>query len=115
GLAGRGSGFILCGEELATRIDRAVFPGLQGGPLCHVTAAKAVCFRIAASEAFRAYQQRVKANAAAMADGIQEVGERVLTGGTDTHLVKLDLRRSEDQGKHAEERPPPATDPPPPT
>src|SRR3954452_21186232 len=103
-LAGPRSGFVLCREELATRIDRAVFPGLQGGPLCHVTAAKAVCFKIAASEAFRQYQGRVKANAAAMAEGIQEVGERVLSGGTDTHLVQLDLRRSEVTGKDAEER-----------
>src|SRR3954469_987881 len=103
-LAGPRSGFILCREELATKVDRAVFPGPQGGPLCHVTAAKAVCFKVAASEAFRQYQGRVKANAAAMADGIQEVGERVLSGGTDTHLVQLDLRRSEVTGKEAEDR-----------
>ncbi len=103
-LAGPRSGFVLCREELATKIDRAVFPGLQGGPLCHVTAGKAVCFKIAASEAFRQYQGRVKANAAAMAEGIHEVGERVLTGGTDTHLVQLDLRRSDVTGKDAEER-----------
>src|SRR4051794_2327635 len=103
-LAGPRSGFVLCREELATKVDRAVFPGLQGGPLCHVTAAKAVCFKIAATEAFRQYQGRVKANAAAMGEGIHEVGERVLTGGTDTHLVQLDLRRSEVTGKDAEER-----------
>jgi glycine hydroxymethyltransferase len=103
-LAGPRSGFVLCREELASKVDRAVFPGLQGGPLCHVTAAKAVCFKIAASEAFRQYQGRVKANASAMADGIQEVGERVLTGGTDTHLVQLDLRQSEVTGKEAEDR-----------
>jgi len=95
---------MLCREELATKVDRAVFPGLQGGPLCHVTAAKAVCFKIAASEAFRQYQGRVKANAAAMAEGIQEVGERVLTGGTDTHLVQLDLRNTEWTGLAAQER-----------
>ena len=103
-LAGPRSGFVLCREEHARAIDRAVFPGLQGGPLCHVTAAKAVCFRIAASEPFRAYQRRVKANAAAIADGIADGGERVLTGGTDTHLVQLDLRRSTLTGKDAEDR-----------
>jgi glycine hydroxymethyltransferase len=103
-LAGPRAGFVLCREELASKVDRAVFPGLQGGPLCHVTAAKAVCFRIAASEAFREYQRQVKANAAALAEGLVERGARVLTGGTDTHLVQLDLRRSTLTGKDAEER-----------
>jgi glycine hydroxymethyltransferase len=103
-LAGPRAGFVLCREELASKVDRAVFPGLQGGPLCHVTAAKAVCFRIAASEAFREYQRQVKANAAALAEGLVERGARVLTGGTDTHLVQLDLRRSALTGKDAEER-----------
>jgi glycine hydroxymethyltransferase len=103
-LAGPRAGFVLCREELASKVDRAVFPGLQGGPLCHATAAKAVCFRIAASEAFREYQRQVKANAAALAEGLVERGARVLTGGTDTHLVQLDLRRSALTGKDAEER-----------
>ena len=75
-LAGPRAGFILCRQELAQKIDRAVFPGLQGGPLCHVTAAKAVCFAIAASEPFRAYQRAVKANATALAEGIMEHGRR---------------------------------------
>jgi glycine hydroxymethyltransferase len=103
-LAGPRSGFILCREDLGRAVDRSVFPGLQGGPLCHVTAAKAVCFKIAMGEPFRAYQRAVKDNAAALAEGLQEREERVLTGGTDTHLVQLDLRRSPFTGKDAEDR-----------
>jgi glycine hydroxymethyltransferase len=103
-LAGPRSGFVLCRAELAQAIDRAVFPGLQGGPLCHVTAAKAVCFKVAASDAFRGYARAVVANAKAVAEGIQERGGRVLTGGTDTHLLQLDLRGSELTGKEAEDR-----------
>ncbi len=103
-LAGPRSGFILCREEHAQAIDRAVFPGLQGGPLEHVIAAKATCFRIAASEPFRDYQQRVRANADALADELLVGGVDVLTGGTDTHLLQLDLRHSDWTGKDAEER-----------
>ena len=103
-LAGPRSGFILCREEHAQAIDRAVFPGMQGGPLLHAVAAKATCFRIAASEAFRVYQQQVRANADALADALVEGGHDLLTGGTDTHLMQLDLRRSEWTGKDAEER-----------
>ena len=103
-LAGPRAGFILCRQELAQKIDRAVFPGLQGGPLCHVTAAKAVCFAIAATEPYRDYQRAVKANAASLATGIIEQGGELLTGGTDTHLVQLDLRNSELSGKDMEER-----------
>jgi glycine hydroxymethyltransferase len=103
-LAGPRSGFILCREEHARAIDRAIFPGLQGGPLQHAIAAKATCFRIAATEAFREYQRRVRANADALADEIIGGGLDVLTGGTDTHLLQLDLRRTEWTGKEAEER-----------
>jgi len=103
-LAGPRSGFVLCREEHAQAIDRAVFPGLQGGPLEHVIAAKATCFHIAASEAFRAYQRQVRANADALADELMAGGLDVLTGGTDTHLLQLDLRRTEWSGKDAEER-----------
>ena len=85
-------------------IDRAVFPGMQGGPLEHVIAAKATCFRIAATEAFRAYQRQVRANADALADELIAGGLDVLTGGTDTHLLQLDLRATEWTGKDAEER-----------
>ena len=103
-LAGPRSGFILCREERARDVDRAVFPGMQGGPLNHVIAAKAACFRIAASDAFREYQEQIRANADALADTLEEGGVDVLTGGTDTHLLLVDLRRSEWTGKDAEER-----------
>jgi glycine hydroxymethyltransferase len=103
-LAGPRSGFILCREEHAQAIDRAVFPGLQGGPLVHAIAAKATCFRIAAGDAFRSYQQQVRANADALAAELAEGGVDVLTGGTDTHLLQIDLRRTPWSGKDAEER-----------
>jgi glycine hydroxymethyltransferase len=103
-LAGPRSGFILCREEHAQALDRAIFPGLQGGPLEHVIAAKAACFKIAGSEPFREYQRQVRANADALADEVIAGGIDVLTGGTDTHLLQLDLRRTEWTGKDAEER-----------
>jgi glycine hydroxymethyltransferase len=103
-LAGPRSGFVLCREEHAQAIDRAVFPGLQGGPLEHVIAAKATCFRIAATEAFREYQRQVRANADVLAEELMSGGLDVLTGGTDTHLLQLDLRRTDWSGKEAEER-----------
>ena len=103
-LAGPRSGLILCREEHAQAIDRAIFPGLQGGPLEHVIAAKATCFQIAATEGFRAYQQQVRANADALAETLLAGGIDLLTGGTDTHLLQLDLRATEWSGKDAEER-----------
>ena len=103
-LAGPRSGFILCREEHAQAIDRAVFPGMQGGPLEHTIAAKATCFRIAGTEAFRDYQRRIRANADALAEGLTEGGLDLLTGGTDTHLLQADLRRTRWTGKDAEER-----------
>jgi glycine hydroxymethyltransferase len=103
-LAGPRSGFVLCRAEHAQAIDRAVFPGLQGGPLEHAIAAKATCFRIAATEAFARYQRQVRANADALAEELIAGGLDVLTGGTDTHLLQLDLRRTEWTGKDAEER-----------
>ena len=103
-LAGPRAGFILCKEEHAQAIDRAVFPGMQGGPLCHAIAAKAACFKIAATDAFREYQQQVRTNADTLADSLQEGGLDVLTGGTDTHLLQVDLRSTEWTGKAAEER-----------
>jgi glycine hydroxymethyltransferase len=103
-LAGPRSGFILCREEHAQAVDRAVFPGMQGGPLVHVIAAKATSFRIAATEAFRDYQRQIRANADVLAETLQEGGLEVLTGGTDTHLLQLDLRRTPWTGKEAEER-----------
>jgi len=103
-LAGPRAGFVLCREEHAQAVDRAVFPGMQGGPLEHAIAAKAACFRIAATEAFREYQTQVRANADALSDELIASGLDVLTGGTDTHLLQLDLRRTEWTGKAAEER-----------
>ena len=103
-LAGPRSGFILCREEHAQAVDRAVFPGMQGGPLCHAIAAKAACFKIAATEAFRDYQRQVRTNADTLADTIQAGGLEVLTGGTDTHLLQVDLRKTDWTGKDAEER-----------
>jgi glycine hydroxymethyltransferase len=103
-LAGPRAGLILCKEEHAAAIDKAVFPGMQGGPLLHVIAAKATCFKIAAGEAFRAYQTQIRANADALADALVAGGFDLLTGGTDTHLVQVDLRRSEWTGRAAEEQ-----------
>jgi glycine hydroxymethyltransferase len=103
-LAGPRAGFILCKEEFAKDVDRAVFPGMQGGPLEHTIAAKAACFRIAATEAFREYQTQVRANADALADTLLAGGLDLLTGGTDTHLLQIDLRNSDWTGKDAEER-----------
>ncbi len=103
-LAGPRGGFVLCRAEHAQAIDRAVFPGLQGGPLEHAIAAKATCFLIAGTEAFRAYQRQVRANADALAEELAAGGLDVLTGGTDTHLLQLDLRRTAWSGKDAEER-----------
>src|SRR5215203_5537350 len=103
-LAGPRAGFVLCREEHAQAVDRAVFPGMQGGPLEHAIAAKASCFRIAATEAFRDYQRQVRANADALADELMRRGLDVLTGGTDTHLLQLDLRATDWTGKDAEER-----------
>jgi glycine hydroxymethyltransferase len=103
-LAGPRSGFVLCREEHAQALDRAVFPGMQGGPLLHAVAAKAACFKIAGTEAFRDYQRQVRANADALADELITAGQDVLTGGTDTHLLQLDLRATEWTGKDAEER-----------
>jgi glycine hydroxymethyltransferase len=103
-LAGPRAGFVLCKEEHAQAVDRAIFPGEQGGPLMHTIAAKAACFRIASTEAFRDYQRQVRANADTLADTVMQGGIDVLTGGTDTHLLQLDLRSTEWTGKDAEER-----------
>jgi glycine hydroxymethyltransferase len=103
-LAGPRAGFILSTEEWAQKIDRAVFPGMQGGPLQHTIAAKATCFRIAATEPFGDYQRQIRANADALADTLLEGGLDLLTGGTDTHLLQVDLRNSDWTGKDAEER-----------
>jgi glycine hydroxymethyltransferase len=103
-LAGPRAGFILCREEHAKAIDSAVMPGMQGGPLEHTIAAKAACFRIAMTDAFRDYQTRVRANADALGEALIDGGIELITGGTDTHLLLLDLRSSEWTGKAAEQR-----------
>jgi glycine hydroxymethyltransferase len=112
-LGGPRSGMILCREEHAKKINSAVFPGQQGGPLMHAIAAKAVALKIAASEQFRERQERTVAGAQAVAAALLETGgERsardcgvsVLTGGTDVHLVLVDLRDSELDGQQAEDR-----------
>ena len=103
-LAGPRSGLVLSRAEHAAAVDKAVFPGLQGGPLCHIVAAKAVCFKLAATEAFRAYQRQIVANAKALAATLTDGGLDLLTGGTDIHLLQLDLRRTQWSGKDAEER-----------
>ena len=91
-LRGPRAGAILCTAELAERIDKAVFPGLQGGPLDHVVAAKAVCFHEAAQPAFKDYAARIVENAAALAAGLAAAGLRLVSGGTDNHLLLVDLR-----------------------
>ncbi len=103
-LGGPRSGMILCDEELAADVNRSVFPGQQGGPLMHVIAAKAVALGIASTEAFRARQRQTIANAQAFAEGLQEGGVEVLTGGTDVHLVLVDLTPTGLDGKTAESR-----------
>src|SRR3954466_1314959 len=103
-LAGPRAGFILCREEHAKALDSAVMPGMQGGPLEHTIAAKATCFRIARTDAFRDYQRQVRLNADVLCETLIEGGLDVLTGGTDTHLLQLDLRSTEWTGKDAEER-----------
>ncbi len=103
-LAGPRSGFILCRAELAKKIDSAVFPGMQGGPLMHTIAAKAVCFGAAMTDAFKEYQEQVVANAAALAEGLSERGHALVSGGTDNHLVLLNLKDSALDGQQAEDR-----------
>jgi glycine hydroxymethyltransferase len=103
-LAGPRSGLVLCREEHAAAVDKAVFPGLQGGPLCHIVAAKAVCFKLARTEAFREYQTRIVANARALAATLMDGGLKLLTDGTDIHLLQLDLRSTQWSGRDAEER-----------
>jgi glycine hydroxymethyltransferase len=105
-LGGARGGMILCREEYAKKINSAVFPGQQGGPLEHVIAGKAVALRIAGTELFRERQQRTIAGAKAVAEKLLGAGNgvNVLTGGTDVHLVLVDLRESELDGQMAEDR-----------
>ncbi len=101
-LRGPRAGIILSRAQFAQAIDKTVFPGVQGGPLVHVVAAKAVCFAEAMTPEFVSYQRQVKANAAALADGMAEAGYRVVSGGTDTHLLLVDVFARGIRGRDAE-------------
>jgi glycine hydroxymethyltransferase len=103
-LVGPESGMILCKEEYAKKINSAIFPGQQGGPLMHVIAAKAVAMRIAQSENFRSRQRQTVANARALAEELMSRGIDVVSGGTDVHLVLVDLTSAGLDGKTAEDR-----------
>ena len=101
-LRGPRGGVIMCKEQYAKAIDKAVFPGMQGGPLMHVIAGKAVAFKEALSPAFKEYQKQVVKNAAAMADEFTKCGVRLVSGGTDNHLMLVDLRDKNMTGKELE-------------
>ena len=103
-LRGPRGGMILCREELAKAIDKAIFPGTQGGPLMHIIAAKAVAFGEALQPAFRVYQEKILENAQALATGLLNRGYRLVSGGTDNHLMLLDLRDRDITGKELEAR-----------
>ena len=101
-LRGPRGGMILCREEYGKAIDKAIFPGIQGGPLCHVVAAKAVCFYEALQPSFKEYQQQILNNAQALAQALIEHGFDIVSGGTDNHLMLVDLRKKGITGKKAE-------------
>ena len=103
-LRGPRGGMILCREALAKQIDKAVFPGTQGGPLMHIIAAKAVALGEALTDEFRAYQQQVVKNAAALCEGLMKRGLKVVSGGTDNHLILLKLLDTGVTGKELEHR-----------
>jgi glycine hydroxymethyltransferase len=101
-LRGPRAGMVLCRQELASAVDKITFPGIQGGPLMHIIAAKAVCFREALQPAFKDYAHQVVANARALARKIMDEGFRVITGGTDTHLMLIDVFAQGILGSEAE-------------
>ena len=103
-LGGARGGMILCKEEFAKKVNSAMFPGQQGGPLMHVIAGKAVALKIAATELFRERQRRTREGAAVVAEELLSAGVNVLTDGTDVHLVLVDLRDSDLDGQQAEDR-----------
>ena len=103
-LRGPRGGMILCREEFAKQIDKAIFPGTQGGPLMHTIAAKAVCFGEALKPEFKEYGKNVVANAKALADGLVNRGNKLVSGGTDNHVMLMDLRDTEVTGKELEAR-----------
>ncbi|SEF92231.1 glycine hydroxymethyltransferase [Caloramator fervidus] len=101
-LRGPRGGAILCKEQYAKLIDKTIFPGIQGGPLEHVIAAKAVCFKEAMSEEFKEYQRKVVENAKILANALIDRGFKLVSGGTDNHLMLVDLRNKHITGKDAE-------------
>ncbi len=103
-LRGPRGGLILCKEEYAKAIDKAIFPGIQGGPLMHVIASKAVCFKEALTDEFKEYQKQIVKNAAVLAKTLTEKGFRLVSGGTENHLMLVDLTNFDVTGKEAEKR-----------
>lgn len=103
-LRGPRGGMILCKEEYAKAIDKAIFPGTQGGPLMHIIAAKAICFGEALSEEFKSYQKQIVKNAARLAQALKAKGVNLVSGGTDNHMMLLDLRSFNLTGKELEHR-----------
>jgi glycine hydroxymethyltransferase len=101
-LRGPRAGLILCQQEYAEKIDKAIMPGIQGGPLMHIIAAKAICFHEALQPEFKTYQKQIKKNASTLAAGLVEGGLRLVTGGTDNHLMLVDLNPADITGKDAE-------------
>jgi len=101
-LRGPRGGMILCGEEFAKAIDKAAFPGMQGGPLMHIIAAKAVCFKEALQPEFKAYAEQIVKNCKALADGLVKRGHKLVSGGTDNHVMLMDLRADGVTGKELE-------------
>lgn len=101
-LRGPRGGMILCKNKFAKKIDKAIFPGIQGGPLVHIIAAKAVCFKEALDDSFILYQQQVLKNAKALSSELRNKGFRIVSGGTDNHLMLVDLRNKNLTGREAE-------------
>ncbi|MDD2352899.1 MAG: serine hydroxymethyltransferase [Atribacterota bacterium] len=101
-LRGPRGGLILCQEDLAKQVDKSIFPGIQGGPLMHVIAAKAVCFKEAMQDDFKSYQKQIKKNAITLAQKMMEMDYKLVSDGTDNHLMLIDLRNKGITGKQAE-------------
>lgn len=101
-LRGPRGGAVLCKEEFAKALDKSVFPGMQGGPLMHIIAAKAACFKEAMEEDFKAYMEQVVKNAKVLSDELTKYGFRIISGGTDNHVMLVDLTNKELTGKDAE-------------
>ncbi len=101
-LRGPRGGMIMCREDMAKRVDKEIFPGIQGGPLMHVIAAKAVAFREALSPEFKIYQEQILKNASTLAEELMTMGYELISGGTDTHLMLVDLTNKGITGKEAE-------------